>query len=170
MRSSVWAALLRQIPPEQHNTLMLVTMSGIEITLQNILRIDDEFLAFRGRLAGSQDAGRLYFIPLNNIDYFGFSRAVKDEEYAEIFGNLQVPPPDAPPTVMIAAPVVAPAPASELPAPEPAPEPEPTPPVAASAPPVAPSRTAPPQIKSEILERFRSRNTSSGATPRPPNG
>src|SRR3954467_2670779 len=103
MRSSVWAALLRVIPPEQHNILMVVTGSGTEITVQTILRIDDEFLAFKGRLAGSQDAGRLYFIPLKNLDYFGFNRTVKDEEYAEMFGNLQLPPPDAPPTVVTVA-------------------------------------------------------------------
>ena len=131
MRSSVWAALLRHIPPEQHNTLSLVTMSGTEITLQNILRIDDEFIAFKGRLAGSQDAGRLYFIPLSNIDYFRFNRAVKDEEYAEIFGNLQLPPPDVPPTLMVAAPPAAVAPAPE-PAPAP-PPPEPEPPAPAAA-------------------------------------
>src|SRR5438874_9703814 len=96
MRNSVWAALLRQVPPEQHNILMLVTRGGTEITVQTILRLDEEFLAFKGRLAGSQDAGRLYFIPLDNIDYFGFNRMVKDEEYVEMFGTLQVPPPDAP--------------------------------------------------------------------------
>jgi|SRR5262245_33011807 len=165
MRSSVWAALLRHIPPEQHNTLSLVTMSGTEITLQNILRIDDEFIAFKGRLAGSQDAGRLYFIPLSNIDYFRFNRAVKDEEYAEIFGNLQLPPPDVPPTLMVAAPPAAVAPAPEpAPAPPP-PEPEPpAPPVA----PAGPSRAAPAPIKSEVLERFRSRNTFNGTAPRPP--
>jgi hypothetical protein len=162
MRSSVWAALLRHIPPEQHNILSLVTMSGTEITIQNILRIDDEFLAFKGRLAGSQDAGRLYFIPLSNIDYFGFNRAVKDEEYAEIFGNLQLPPPDVPPTVMVAAPpAAAPEPAPEPPAPEPEPP-------AAPAPPVGPTRAAPVPIKSEVLERFRSRNTFNGTTPRSP--
>jgi len=169
MRSSVWAAMLRLIPPEQHNILMLVTMSGTEIALQTILRIDDEFLAFKGRLAGSQDAGRLYFIPLSNIDYFGYNRAVKDEEYTEIFGNLQVPPHDVQPTLMVAAPAAAPAPTPAPPPPAPPPEPEPPAPAAAPAAPVAPSRTAP-QIKSEVLERFRSRNTFNGTTPRPPGG
>ena len=91
MRGSVWATLLRCIPPEHHNILMLVTRCGPEIALQNILRLDDEILAIRGRLAGSQDSGRLYFVPLDNIDYFGFNRMVKDEEYVALFGNYQPP-------------------------------------------------------------------------------
>src|SRR5437867_4668334 len=92
MRGCVWAVVLRRIPPEHHNILMLVTRSGTEIALQNILHLDDEVLAIKGRLAGSQDAGRLYFVPLDNIDYFGFNRMVKDEEYAALFGNLEFPP------------------------------------------------------------------------------
>ncbi len=92
MRGCVWATLLRCIPPEHHNILMLVTRCGTEIALQNILRLDDEVLAVRGRLAGSQDSGRLYFVPLDNIDYFGFNRMVKDEEYTAMFGNFQSPP------------------------------------------------------------------------------
>src|SRR5204863_5343755 len=128
MRSCVWAVLLRRIPPEQHNILMLVTRCGTEIALQNILYLDDEVLAIKGRLAGSQDAGRLYFVPLDNIDYFGFNRMVKDEEYVEMFGTLQVPPPDAPAPVF-AAPAAAPSPAPPVAPPviEPLPEPPPEP-------------------------------------------
>ena len=78
MRSAVWAALIRRIPPEQHNLLMLTTKCGIELALQNILRIDDDVMIFKGRIAGSQDNGRLFFVPLDNIDYFGLNRLVKD--------------------------------------------------------------------------------------------
>jgi hypothetical protein len=149
MRGCVWAALLRRIPPEQHNILMLVTRCRIEIAIQNILRIDDEFLAFKGRLAGSQDAGRLYFIPLDNIDYFGFNRPVKDEEFVELFGDFQSPP------EVVAAPPVAQEPQLEesnldTQQGEAPPQPE-TPPNA----PVKPSLA----IKSAVLERFRARST-----------
>jgi hypothetical protein len=165
MRSSVWAALLRQIPPEQHNILSLVTRGGTDITVQNILRIDEEVLAFKGRLAGSQDAGRLYFIPLDNIDYLGFNRPVKDEEYAEMFGNLQLPPLETPVTLAAAPPPQAEPQAAEVPA-EPPPESAPS----ETMPPLAPSRAGPAPVKSEVLERFRARNTASsnGTTFKPP--
>src|SRR5438874_13591673 len=96
MRSCVWTTLLGRIPVEHHNILMLVTRGGTEIALQNVLYLDEEVLAIKGRLAASQDSGRLYFVPLDNIDYFGFNRMIKDEEYTAMFGNFQPPPLAAP--------------------------------------------------------------------------
>jgi len=155
MRGCVWSALLRCIPADQHNILMVVTRCGTEIAIQDILRLDNELLAIKGRLAGSQDAGRLYFVPLNNIDYFGFNRIVKDEEYAAMFGNFQPPPevvaaPPAPPPAHAAQAEPAPEPAAAAPPEAPADEPAP-PPVT----PVKPTLT----IKSAVLERFRARST-----------
>jgi hypothetical protein len=145
---------------------MLVTKGGTEIALQNILHLDDELLAIKGRLAGSQDMGRLYFVALDNIDYFGFNRMVKDEEYAAMFGNMELPP--MPVAVTPAAYAVAPAPPPEqppaqeedlIPSEPPAADPPRTPSPTASLRPVLP-------IKSAVLERFRSR----GAGPASGNG
>ncbi len=172
MQNSAWAALLRHIPESVHNNLMLVTRSGTEICVQTFLRVDHEFVAFKGRLAGSQDAGRLFFLAFDQIDYLGFQQEVKEETFHAMFDSLQMPDP-----VAVALP---PEYAAEA-EPEPEPEPEPVPaplPAAASAPetpadsasaaaPVAPSaagRSATP-IKSAVLERFRSRQPSSGLRP-----
>jgi hypothetical protein len=168
MRGCVWATLLRCIPAEHHNILMVVTRCGTEIALQNVLRIDDEILAIRGRLAGSQDSGRLYFVPLDNIDYFGFNRMVKDEEYTAMFGNYQPPPLAAPAPVAPPVPAVVQSQAAVQP-PEPeSPEPEAAPEPALTPPPSAPLKPTLP-IKSAVLERFRSRSapTFNGSIPRP---
>jgi len=154
MQSSVWTLLLRHLPPEQHRNLMLVTRGKTEIAIQTILRIDHEFMAIRGRLAGSQDAGRVFFIPYDQIDYFGFQEAIKESEFHDLFDGLTIPAPAA-------------APAAEPPAAA-APEPEADPPVAPSA--NAANRPATP-IKSAVLERFRARSvTSPGAALRPSSG
>jgi hypothetical protein len=151
MHNSAWVKLLRHIPAEQQSKLMLVTTGGIEITIQSLLRIDAECLALRGRLAGSTDAGRVFFVPYSHIDYFGFQQPLKESEFHELFANLNLP--------------AAPAPA--------APPAEPAPPAAAEPPgssgsPVAPSRN-PPAIKSTVLEKFRSRSiTNPGTQMRPP--
>ena len=160
MRGCVWVALLRCVPPEKHNILMLVTKCGIEIAIQNILRLDDELLAIRGRLAGSQDAGRLYFVPLDSIEYCGFNCAIKEEDYTALFGNLQLPPLAPPPAAVVPAAAAAPPP-QDAPPPEAVAEPAP------ESPPTTPLRT--PAIKSEVLERFRARTTANspnGAGPR----
>src|SRR5947209_1456105 len=149
MQSSVWALLLRQVPAEQHHTLMLVTSGHTEIAIQAILRIDHQFLAIKGRLAGSQDSGRVFFIPFTHIDYLGFQQPVKESEFQEMFGGLDIPAPYE---------AAAPAPA-EAPRPVPALAPEPTPAPAANG---ANGVARPPTpIKSAVLERFRARSVTS---------
>ncbi len=164
MQNSAWAALLRHIPSEIHHNLMLVTASGTEIAIQAILRVDHEFMALKGRLAGSQDAGRLFLIAYNQIDYFGFQQPVKESEFHEWFDGLEMPAPAAEP---VAEELVA----EVEPEPEPVPEAAPAPPAtpAAATPPVpeAPPPVSPtsPVVKSAVLERFRARKPISGLRP-----
>ncbi len=176
MHANAWATLLRHIAPEEHGKLLLMTGSGMEVAIQAILRIDHEFVAFKGRLAGSQDQGRLFFVPFANIDYINFTYAIKDEEFQTMFGTLEVP---AAPVAVPAAPVAVPEPEepefAEAPAietiedtQEEEAQPEPVP-----AAPVGPSTRTPLPIKSAILERFRSRGQGpggpgQGSSPRPP--
>ena len=174
MHANAWATLLRHIPPEEHGKLLLMTGSGMEVAIQSILRIDHEFVAFKGRLAGSQDQGRLFFVPFANIDYINSTYAIKDEEFQSMFGTLEVP---AAPVAGPAAPVAVPEPElAEVPATETIEDtqeeaeaqPEPVP-----AAPVGPSTRTPLPIKSAILERFRLRGQGpsglgQGSAPRPP--
>ena len=85
MREVSWIALFKHIPPEQQDGLMLITRAGTEITINNFLCIEREFLAFRGRLAGSQDGGRMFMVPYANIDYLGTVKAIKDTDYQEMY-------------------------------------------------------------------------------------
>ncbi len=151
MINASWATLLRQIPEDQHNQLMLRTANGTEISVQNFLRFDFEFVIFKGRLAGSQDAGRLFILPYSNFDYISINRMVKDEEYNEIFGSVKMPDPDAKP-----APAAAAAPADPTPVPEKQTVADP------GLPSLRPSFMGAP-VRSSVLERFRTRNSSSGA-------
>jgi hypothetical protein len=116
MQYGVWLNLFRRLPPEQHNNFMVVTTTGTEIAIQNILRIEEEWIIVRGRIAGSSDAGRVFYIPYGQIDFAGFQKALKEEEYDAIMGKgtsgafvslnkpaattlpdaLETPPPSAP--------------------------------------------------------------------------
>jgi hypothetical protein len=143
MRNSAWEALLRHIPVEQHNQFTVVTSAGIEIAVQGFLRIESDMVILKGRLSGSQDQGRLFFIPFDHLDYLGTSKMVKDAEFEEMFGSLKFPDP-------------APAPLSATPQfPEPAPVPLDLP-VGNGNGNSSPSGTEQrPTIRSEVLERFR---------------
>lgn len=147
MHDSAWMKLLCHIPASEQSKLMLVTTSGTEITIQCFLRLDPECLALRGRLSGSTDAGRVFFVPYANIDYFGFQQPLKEAEFHELFGSLEELAADTPPE----APPVSPAPVPE-----------------SAAPPSVASNPTPPRgpsvIKSTVLEKFRARSVSNPGT------
>src|SRR3954449_4863679 len=86
MHSAAWVALLRRIPAEQHDKLMLVTSIGQEITLYAFLDLTEDYMAIRGRLAGTTDAGRVFFIPYDQINYLGFQKEIKEAAFRAMFG------------------------------------------------------------------------------------
>jgi len=147
MHDAAWVKLLRHIPAHEHSNLMLVTTAGTEIAIQALLRIDPECLALRGRLAGSTDAGRVFFVPYAHIHYFGFQQPLEEAAFHELFANLE-PLCAADPSAVLSPP--------------------------GSAEPASPAFTSPTPlrsplaIKSAVLEKFRARSASnSGAQNRP---
>jgi hypothetical protein len=171
MQDKGWATLLSYIPAERHDGLMLVTRGGTEIAVQTILRVDHQFMALKGRLAGSQDTGRLFFIPFSELDYLGFQKSMREDEFVELFGGLRMPAPDdvsAAPVALVP-PSSAVPPAAEAPPPPAVVAPAPAPPPAANGlgdPETVPETVGPagatgrstPAIRSTVLERFRGRN------------
>jgi len=131
MQSYAWRALLGHIPPEKQDQFSIVTLAGIEICLNSILRLEHEFVVVKGRLAGSQDGGRIFFIPFATIDHFSFTQPTRETDFTDIFSGLEIP-----------------APAEELP---------PPPRNGDSNLGIEPR----PAIRSEVLERFRARPGSS---------
>ena len=87
MQSAPWIVLLKKLPVEQHNQLVLVTTSGIEMAIQTVLVLEGECLVFKGRVSGCQDAGRLFYVPYDRIEFVGFSRVVTEEEFKTWYGD-----------------------------------------------------------------------------------
>lgn len=93
MHNGAWETLLRHIPADLQNKFTIMTTSGTEITIQCLLRVEKELVVFKGRLSGSQDQGRLFFLSFQNIDYIGTLVAITDAQFAEVFDSLQFPEP-----------------------------------------------------------------------------
>ncbi len=87
MQASAWIGLLRRIPPEQHDSLVLMTSMGMEISLQVVIRTDEDFLVIRGRLAGTTDTGRVFFVPYDQINYLGYHKEVSEAKIRALFGE-----------------------------------------------------------------------------------
>lgn len=142
MQSLAWEMLFRAIPEEQQNNVILITRAGVEISIQCLLRIEPECIVIRGRLSGSQDAGRVFFIPYQQIDNIGFFREMKEADFHAMFSDLTFP--GRPGTAMVEALSADDDPAEEVGTPV--------------VPGAIPASRMDIPIKSEVLERFRNRS------------
>src|SRR5216684_2471093 len=117
MHNSAWIALLRLVPTKLHNNLMITTRIGQELAVQNILRMEADFVVFRGRMSGSNDEGRVFMMPYDELHFVGFQKPMKEHEVTALFTG-QDPTASAEQRAMEAA-DLAPAAVAEAPPPEP---------------------------------------------------
>ena len=146
MQAEVWKAILLRLPPEQIDNLMLMTAQGTEINAQTVLRMEEEYLVLRGRLAGSNDGDRVFIVPYEHLDHIGFQRPLTATQLQALFGEA----PDAPPK-----PSLPPEESAATPAAEPAAAEAPAPPAPAALPAPGPMTRLP--SRSKIIARLRMR-------------
>ena len=87
MTNAEWVVLLRRIPEAEHSKLAFVLQTGAEAFVDALLRFDDSFVVFRGRIAGSTDELRGFFLPYDQILCLRLDRIVRVEELHEFFPN-----------------------------------------------------------------------------------
>jgi hypothetical protein len=92
MQNAAWMTLLRQIPPNRHEIVVLVTCAGTEISMQNLVRLEENYAVVRGRLSGTTDTGRIFFIPYDQLNYLGFQKELKDADIHAIYGEREPEP------------------------------------------------------------------------------
>ena len=138
-----WIALFRRIPTDLHDVVALGLTTGAEIVVQKIIKLDPDFMMIRGRLAGTQDAGRVVLIPYSQLTFVALLRDLKDTEIEAVFGKGDA--------IVLATPTVN---AESVPAPQPAAK-ETTVNDPAAA--VNPAKKPEPLSKSMLLARLRER-------------
>jgi hypothetical protein len=149
MNNAAWMELFQLVPANVRYKLMLMTRTGVELAVQELLRLEDGYVLIRGRVAGTSDTGRVFFVPYEQLCYAGFSHQMKQEEVEGIYG-------DRPPAAVL--PVAVNVPAEVAPA-EAAGE------APAAEAPVERLKAAPMSApkKSELLQRLRSRSHNGSA-------
>lgn len=90
MRAEEWIEMIRMIPEAQHPQLVLVLQNGAEINIDTLFRYESNYLVIRGRLGGSTDESRGFFIPYDQLLYFRLERVVKLNELRDIYGEAMV--------------------------------------------------------------------------------
>jgi len=91
MQSDSWIALLRRIPANLHDGLILTLTTGSEVVVQRFVKLDPDVAILRGRMAGTQDNGRLVLLPYSNLIAINFTRRLSDEEVDNVFGKNTQP-------------------------------------------------------------------------------
>jgi hypothetical protein len=107
MLSQEWIEMFRVLPEEMRSNIVVVLQNGSELSIDTFFRFEPNFLVARGRVAGTLDENRAFFIPYNQMLYYRLDRNIKLEELEEIFLNrteaaLEAEPA---PTIPIPAPV-----------------------------------------------------------------
>jgi len=109
----MWQSLLAKIANDDVSGLILSLDNGSEVSVQQILALDDTTLVVRGRWAGSSESGWTFIIPLGRIVCLGFAREVpaslgnlfpapsvrsQDSPTAATSSSSELPQPSAPDT------------------------------------------------------------------------
>jgi len=64
-----------------------MTTIGMEISIQNVVAMEQEHMIIRGRLAGTADMGRVFFVPYDQINYLGFQKEMKQSQIQALVGD-----------------------------------------------------------------------------------
>lgn len=90
MQGPSWIALLSRIPPKLHDSIALTLVTGAEIMMQSVLRLESDYAIIRGRMAGSTDAGKVLILPYDQLVNLFFIKRMLEPEVEAVFGKLQM--------------------------------------------------------------------------------
>ncbi len=88
MTTSAWLQLLPNLPQSWKDSLVVKTISGTELSVQSIVRIDESFIVIRGRVAGTTEQGQVYFVPIDRIETICIQRPPKEEEMQKTLNEM----------------------------------------------------------------------------------
>ncbi|VTS07838.1 hypothetical protein [Tuwongella immobilis] len=86
MTRDEWSQLFRQVPQGYHASMNLVLKNG-EISVEQFILFEPDFIVLRGRVAGTTDEGRCFFVPYDQIVYARIERMIKAAVVAGFFGS-----------------------------------------------------------------------------------
>src|SRR5262245_25123245 len=91
MSNEAWIEMFRLIPEEERTKLIIVLQNASEISVDTLIRFEPHFLLLRGRVAGTIDEARGFFVPYNQMLYLRLERVVSVGEMDAMFPQ-ELPP------------------------------------------------------------------------------
>ncbi len=90
MRRDDVTALFSKIPLREHPRVVLVLKGLASINVDTLMREEAEYVVVRGREAGTNDEGRAFFIPYEQISYVKIEKMVRLNEIRTMYGEATV--------------------------------------------------------------------------------
>lgn len=87
MIDAVWLQVLQRVPVDYYDSLAIITVTGAELVIQQIFKIERDFMVLRARTAGTGDLGRTIIVAYGQIDFMAFNRKMTEEDVLKIFGE-----------------------------------------------------------------------------------
>jgi hypothetical protein len=87
MRRDDLCAILDKMPPHDLTKVVLILRFNTAITLDSVLRKEEEYVVVRGREAGTNDEGRAFFVPYDDVLCVKLDRVVKASEVKRLYGE-----------------------------------------------------------------------------------
>jgi hypothetical protein len=87
MQLTEWVRLFKNAPPEAQDGMILGIANGSTVAVQDLVRIDPEYVIVKGRLGGTTDAGMIFCLPYDQLTFFVFNKPLTDEQYSQTFGG-----------------------------------------------------------------------------------
>jgi hypothetical protein len=87
MFDALWPHIIQRIPEAHQHALAVVTTTGTELVVQQIFKLEREFMVVRARTAGTMDTGRVIIVAYSQIDYLAFNNKLGEAEVADMFNE-----------------------------------------------------------------------------------
>jgi hypothetical protein len=89
MQGAAWINLLRRIPANLHDALSLGLVTGSEVVVQQLIRMENDFVVVRGRMAGSTAEGRIMLVPYSHMALVALNRNMSEPDMQALLGGAE---------------------------------------------------------------------------------
>jgi hypothetical protein len=87
MRREECIEVFQKVPEVAQAQMNLVLRNGAMLAVDVVARFEPLYLVFRGREGGTNDDGRAFFVPYEEISYLRLERVMKLGELKEMYGE-----------------------------------------------------------------------------------
>jgi hypothetical protein len=87
MRREDVADIFLRLPDFEHPRVHVVMRAGPNVSIDTVIRLEPHYAVIRGREAGNQDEGRVFFVPYEEMVCMKMERVVKAHELEEWYSD-----------------------------------------------------------------------------------